>query len=170
VITLRDDQTATLDATRASFASGNRAVVMRAPTGFGKTVVAAEIARASRDKGRRVLISTPRIQLIRQAEKTLAEMGVSGVAVDTKQSLVRGEIDCDVLIDDEAHYGFSQAWADRLAAHMARGGWVLGLTASPIPGMDRIYQDVVHGPAVSGLMESPRCRSRCDSLTRAVGR
>lgn len=153
MITLRPDQTATLDATRASFASGNRAVVMRAPTGFGKTVVAAEIARASVAKGRRVLISTPRIQLIRQAEKTLAEMGVSGVVVDTKQALVRGEIDCDVLIDDEAHYGFSQAWADRLAAHMGRGGWVLGLTASPIPGMDRIYQDVVHGPAVSWLME-----------------
>lgn len=153
MITLRDDQTTALTDTQASFARGNRATVLQAPCGFGKTIVAAEIARLALAKGRRVTISAPRVQLTQQAENTLAELQIRGAVVDTKQALVMRPLDTDLLIDDEAHYGCSDAWAARINDLKARGGWALGLTASPVPGMDRCYDDMVRGPEPAWLME-----------------
>lgn len=155
-MTLYPDQSATMAAVQQSYARGNRAVLLQAACGFGKTQVAVQIARLAREKGRRVIISAPRIQLTDQIENTLAERGVEGVRVDTKQTLVLGELDGDLLIDDEAHYACSDKWAEIVRTFMARGGWVLGLSASPIPGMDRIYQDMVCGQSVEWLMDNGR--------------
>ncbi len=151
MIVLRNDQKDVLNRVRDSFAAGNRAVLLRSPTGSGKTIIAAEVCRGARAKNRSTIFSTPRIQLVRQASNTFAD--IPSVRVSTKQTIVRRDWPCHLLIDDEAHYGMSDAWVEKLRVHLANGGWVLGLTASPVPGMDRIYQDVVHGPEVGWLME-----------------
>lgn len=146
---LREDQVSVLTETRAAFRK-SRAVILRAPTGFGKTVVASEICRSALNLGRSVIFSTPRIELIKQASGTFGDMPVW---IACKQTLVRRDMPPGLLIDDESHYGLSDAWAERLNAHTAAGGWVLGLTASPVAGMDRVYQDMVHGPPVRWLMD-----------------
>lgn len=154
MITLRpDDQIPTQSALRGAFASGRRSILLQGATGFGKTVLAAAICEGALAKGRSVIFSTPRIQLNRQAENTFAEFGLTDVHVSTKQTLLRRDWQCDLMIDDEAHYGMSDAWIEKLRQHLARGGWLLGLSASPVAGMSKIYQDVVKGPSVSWLME-----------------
>lgn len=100
--------------------------------------------------GRSVIFSTPRVELIKQASTTLAGMDVQ---IACKQTIVRRDWPASLLIDDESHYGLSDAWAAKLNAYKEAGGWVLGLTASPIPGMDRVYQDMIHGPRVRWLMD-----------------
>lgn len=156
MVTLFQDQQEALADVQASFAKGNRAVLLQAACGFGKTQVASKIAQMARSKGRAVTISAPRVQLTSQIENTLSDNGVEGVFVETKQTLVLNDIPGDLVIDDEAHYACSDAWAERCRAVLNRGGWILGLSASPIPGMDKIYQDMVCGPPVEWLMENKR--------------
>ena len=51
---LRPRQLQALEDLRAAYATAARAPILVAPTGFGKTTVAAEIMRQSAAKGRRV--------------------------------------------------------------------------------------------------------------------
>jgi superfamily II DNA or RNA helicase len=51
---LRPRQLKALDDLRNAYASGSRAPILVAPTGFGKTATAAEIVRLSIGKGRKV--------------------------------------------------------------------------------------------------------------------
>ena len=51
---LRPRQVKALDDLRNAYASGARAPILVAPTGFGKTATAAEIVRLSISKGRKV--------------------------------------------------------------------------------------------------------------------
>jgi Type III restriction enzyme, res subunit len=59
-----------------AIASGIRRILLRAPTGSGKTVVAAEIMRKAASQGRRVLFLDHRRELTKQASRKLYEFGV----------------------------------------------------------------------------------------------
>lgn len=150
-ITLRPDQSETLTRLRPAYRR-NRAVVLQASCGFGKTIVGAEIARSALAMGNAVTITVPRLALVDQTQRTLDRMGVHGARIDMVQTAVRREIEGDFLIADEAHYHFSPTWQERLKTFLLRGGKILGLTASPIPGMDHIYGDMVQGPQPAWLM------------------
>ena len=139
----------------------SRAVIGCAPCGSGKTVPIVLKSAAAARKGRRVLITVPRIDLILQVARTFREMGVpfgdlsSGeqIKLGTMQTVIRRDIQADFIINDEAHFGLSDAWAARLKAYIDGGAWILGLTASPIPGMDRVYTAMVCSKPVSWLVE-----------------
>ncbi len=139
----------------------SRAVIGCAPCGSGKTVPIVLKSAAAARKGRRVLITVPRIDLVYQVARTFREMGVpfgdltsnEQIKLGTMQTVMRRDIPTDFIINDEAHYGLSDAWAARLNDYLAKGAWLLGLTASPIPGMDRVYTAMVCSKPVSWLTE-----------------
>ena len=136
-----------------AIAGGSRAPLLVAPTGSGKTVIAAEIMRRATAKGRRVLFCAPRRELIWQTSEKLAAIGVRhGIvlagadhradddaavqvaSVDTLYARVvkRATLDLgdfDLLIIDECHLSITEAKL-RLFGVWPRA-IRLGLTATP---------------------------------------
>lgn len=73
---LRPYQVAAVAGVRERFAAGDRATLLVLPTGTGKTVVFAEVARRVVARGRRVLVLAHRRELLEQAIGKLAAAGV----------------------------------------------------------------------------------------------
>ena len=76
---LRDYQTDAIDKLRESLRSGKRRPVIQAPTGAGKTVIAAAIIEMARAKGKRVLFCVPALELINQTVDRFARNGILDV-------------------------------------------------------------------------------------------
>lgn len=146
--TLRAYQTGAVDAVRARYAAGDRATLLVLPTGTGKTVVFAEIARRVVERGGRVLILAHRDELLVQAASKLRAVGIeagiekaaqragdAAVAVASVQTM-RGrrlsgfEPDAfRLVVVDEAHHATAASYRDILD-RFARAR-VLGVTATP---------------------------------------
>lgn len=169
---LRAYQARDVDRLRAALRS-SRKVLYVAPTGSGKTVLFAHIARGAAAKGKRVLVLLHRIELVRQTVAKLAELGVTaglltadvtqgldaGVVVAAVQTLDRrqhaalGRIDLTVV--DEAHHAVAPTWQRVLARF--EDAHVLGVTATPARldgrGLGDVFDALVLGPEVGELME-----------------
>ena len=122
---LHDHQARALDALRASLLAGKRRPMVQAPTGAGKTVLAAAIVDGALKKGKRVLFTVPFLNLDRpDGRRVLASRastrsvsckgitrrltGAQPVQVASIQTLQRRKIpDADVVIIDEAHRWFT---------------------------------------------------------------
>ncbi len=111
---LRPHQTRTIAAVRAAWPSKRR-VLVYAPTGAGKTVIAASLMQAERA---RVVFVAPWRELIGQTVTKLREMGIeAGVVMGSRRNLservlvcsietvrrVENLPDCDLVVVDEAH-------------------------------------------------------------------
>jgi DNA repair protein RadD len=73
---LRDYQAQAIDDLRDALREGHRRVVLQAPTGYGKTVLASHVVKMARDKGKRVVFTVPALDLI---DQTLASFWADGV-------------------------------------------------------------------------------------------
>ena len=163
--TLRPYQTAALDRLDASLAAGKRSPLIVAPTGSGKTVLAAEIIRR---RGGNCLFLAPRRELVHQTCRKLDDVGVPyGVllagddrlnlyrpvqvaSIDTVFArVVRRERvvlpDFGLIVVDEAHLsitkprlGLLARWPDAIR---------VGLTATPIRkdgrALGMVYDDLI---------------------------
>jgi DNA repair protein RadD len=146
-----------------------RSVLYVLPTGGGKTVVAAMVARDELDAGGRVLILANRREQVRQARAQLRKVGVLDIDIDT--IMANGdEFDPDasifiasvhtldswrrrgiefppatVAIADEAHHACSPQWMRVLGCYPR--AHILGLTATPYrldgKGLGVVFQVVV---------------------------
>jgi superfamily II DNA or RNA helicase len=173
---LRDYQDQAINDLRRSFAAGHRRTVLFAPTGSGKTVIAAQIVKSAVDKGRQVMFLAHRRELVNQAADKLVNFGVDhGVlmagefpygatdvqvaSIDTlrarciksdKLPLPRA----DVLIVDECHRSLAPTYLKIFDLYPK--AMVLGLTATPIrsdgKGLGHVYEDMVHCPTISQLI------------------
>src|SRR6516225_1365804 len=136
------------NALRDAVASGDRHVVMQAPTGSGKTVIAAELVNSARRKDKKVLFCVPAISLIEQTLEMFASQGISDIGViqadhrqtdgcmpvqvASVQTLQRRDMpSADVVVIDECH-----RWYDAYGTWMRTPGiWlekpVIGLSATP---------------------------------------
>lgn len=69
--TLRPYQTDVIDRVRDEIRRGHKRILLVAPTGSGKTVIAGSIIRGAADKGNSVLFLAHRRELIAQAHDKL---------------------------------------------------------------------------------------------------
>jgi superfamily II DNA or RNA helicase len=96
-----------------------------APTGSGKTQIAAEIARYASERGRSVLWLTHTVELVEQSRRR-----VPWATVRSVQSLLGGDRPrADVVFLDEAHHFVAPQWHDVAADYS--GSLLIGLTATP---------------------------------------
>lgn len=169
---LRDHQTAALDGLKASIASGKRRPMLQAPTGFGKTVVAAHIVAGARGKGKRVCFCVPSLSLVDQTFERFRENGIdpadmgiiqadhpwrrpsAPIQIATAQTLARRDLpETDVVVIDEAHirFGVYDRWmnlpeAERLV--------FVGLSATPwAVGLGRQFDDLIKPTSLSELID-----------------
>jgi len=76
-LVLRDYQQDAADQLRRAFGwAGKRRPLLQAPTGAGKTVIAAYIAKGAIAKGNRVLFVAPFLELLTQTKATFEKFGI----------------------------------------------------------------------------------------------
>jgi DNA repair protein RadD len=154
---------------RASLGSGHRRPLLQAPTGYGKTLVAAYITEQALAKGRRVLMVVPRMTLVDQTVELFAAEGVDAIGVmqgdhpmtDCSQPLQiasvqtlirRAKPPADLVIVDECHEQYHRLTTWLASPEMANVP-VIGLSATPWSrGLSRIYDDLIVGARTGELI------------------
>jgi superfamily II DNA or RNA helicase len=171
---LRPYQNDALGRLDAAFNAGRRAPLLAAPTGSGKTVIAAELIRRETAAGRRVLFVAPRRELIHQCSDKLRAFGVPhGVllAGDPRRNLgalaqvasidtLRARLDRlplpdpDLLVVDEAHLYVTRIRVGLLESWPAARR--VGLTATPARkdgrGLRLLFDELIEVATVPELM------------------
>lgn len=143
MLQLRPQQETAKHLLYASFNQGNKAVIVCAPTGFGKTVLFSNIAREMLENGVRCMIMCDRVELLDQAEEKLNMNGLYPVvinpdytekvaplylaSVDTLRNRRFPEV--DFIIADEAH---KRAFDKILLYYINHGAKVAGFTGTPV--------------------------------------
>lgn len=176
--TLRPHQVAALDGLKASIASGHRRPLLQAPTGAGKTVIAAEIVRGALAKHKRLCFCVPALGLIDQTFDRFVENGISPdlmgilqadhswrrprapVQIATAQTLARRDLpETDIVVIDEAHirFGVYQQWMADSGYSTRLGGMGSGPTpetppqATPAPAKRVLFIGLTATPWAKGL-------------------
>jgi DNA repair protein RadD len=178
--TLRDDQALAIQNLRNDLMDGEKRIVLQAATGFGKTVVIADIVSRARARDKKIIITVPAISLIDQTIEMLAAQGVREIGViqanhrltDPSQpvqlasvqtltnrwkSFKEGNTDmprADVVLVDEVHRMFNlySEW-------MVHPQWLaipfIGFSATPWSkglGADGLYSKLVVGNTIKALI------------------
>ena len=167
---LRSHQIRLLDHLGTAIAAGHRRIVVQAPTGFGKTIVAAHRLRHLQDSGKRGIFIVPALSLIDQSIEKLCAEGVEDVGViqanhiltnyakpiqvASVQTLQRRQIPAaDEIIIDEVHRWF-QFYPKLLADPRFANIPIIGLTATPwTRGLGRYFDKLIIGARTSQLIE-----------------
>lgn len=146
---LRPYQQISISSVEAQFLGGTLRTLLVLPTGCGKTVVFAEIARREVARGGRVLVLAHRTELLDQAAQKLAAVGVRAtveqgdrrasatapVVVASVQTLRGRRLEAydrgafALVIVDEAHHAIAASYR-AILEHFATSR-VLGVTATP---------------------------------------
>jgi superfamily II DNA or RNA helicase len=152
VIELRPIQERAISRVRDQLSAGKRRVLLCSPTGFGKTVVGAEMVRRFCGTGRRALWLTHREELLTQSAKAIRAREVScGViaaseARTTEEDLLKpcqvASLDtlvarnvrprADLIVFDECHHAAALTYDALLADYP--DAIIVGLTATPERG------------------------------------
>jgi len=174
---LRQFQYEAVDALREVFRVGGRRVILQAPTGAGKTVIASHIIRQAEEKGSRILFLAHRRELVKQCASKLYKFGVDhGVimsgeflqmefevqvaSIDSLRewSLSSGRIPlpkADIVFIDEAHRSLSPTYLKMIEAYP--DAIVIGMTATPVRtdgrGLGDVYTHMVRCPSVAKLIK-----------------
>jgi DNA repair protein RadD len=169
--TLRPHQVSLLDQLEAAISEGSRRIVVQAPTGFGKTIVAAHRLRLLQDSKRRAIFTVPALSLIDQSVEKLYAEGVTAVGViqanhpmtdyarpiqiASVQTLQRREIPAaHEIIIDEVHrwYDFyPKLLADPRFADVP----IIGLTATPwTKGLGKHFDRLLIGATTQQLIDT----------------
>lgn len=159
---LRPYQTAAVEAVLARFRAGDRSTLLVLPTGCGKTVVFADIARRGVQWRRRTLVLAHRTELLDQARSKLLAVGVDAaieqadqragdapVVVASVQTLRGARLASfapdafHLIVVDEAHHAAAASYG-AILGHFS-GAKVLGVTATP---------DRLDGAALGAVFQS----------------
>jgi DNA repair protein RadD len=175
--TLRPYQCATVDEIESAIAAGERRILMVAPTGSGKTVIAGEIITRFTQRYRPVLVLAHRLEIITQTSSKLCGCGirhgiikagfsprpmervqVASVATLWVRAMRSNSMSlplADLLIVDECHHATATTWRKIIAAYP--DAVLIGLTATPCRGDGRglggIFTAMIECPQVAELIE-----------------
>ena len=168
---LRPHQQTALDGLRTSLATGHRRPMLMAPTGYGKTILAAHIVSGALAKRKRVTFTVPSLSLIDQTFERFRENGIdpaqmgviqgdhawrrphAPVQIASVQTLARRTLpESDVVVIDEAHVRFKlyDTW-------MADPAWqkvpFIGLSATPWSrGLGKLFDDLIRPISITDLI------------------
>lgn len=167
-VQLRDDyQVPAVEAVRQALREGARSVLINAPTGSGKTVMASALMELTMLKGRRANFVVDRLSLIQQTSDTFDRYGLEhGVIQSTHpryrpslpiqlcsvQTLSRrGWPEADLDMIDEAHV-LHETVKQRIASKQSI---VIGLTATPFTkGLAQHFDRVVNVTTTRWLIDN----------------
>lgn len=167
---LRPHQQVALDGLKQSLMDGHRRPMLMAPTGAGKTVIAAHIVAGARSKGKRLAFVVPSLSLIDQTIERFVENGIdpseigvvqadhswrrphAPIQICTAQTLSRRELPAvDVVVVDEAHIRF--AVIERWMAAIEKP--FIGLSATPwAVGLGKLYDDLIKPTSLRELIDA----------------
>lgn len=173
MIVLRGDQLAVVDETREALRQ-YQSVLIRAPCRFGKTVVAAFMAKSASDKRNRVIFACHRDSILRQISATFDRFAIKHgfiaagrpanpfafaqvASADTLRNRLSMLDDCALLVVDEGHLWHSRTRKLIIDAAKAAGAKIVILTATPIrldgKPLSDIADHMVLGPTEAELIE-----------------
>jgi len=171
---LRDYQVQVLDDLKTSFKQGAKAPLLVLPTGAGKTVIFAELARDFVNQGKKVLILVHRRELVKQACEKLdlidvkygiiaagfnadADFGLQVASVYTLYRKIASNKDTfipDVIIFDEAHHIVAGTWTKVIERYSKATR--VGVTATPIRldnrPLGKFFDRLINGVQVNYLV------------------
>lgn len=160
-----------LDQLRQSIMAGKSRPLLQAPTGAGKTVLAAHIVTGIRRRMKRVCFVVPSLGLIDQTFDRFVENGIdpsdmgviqgdhhwrrpqAPIQIATAQTLARRDLpEVDFVVVDEAHIRF-----DVVSDWMATKPEIkfIGLSATPwSKGLGKLYDDLIKPVSLSWLIDN----------------
>lgn len=157
---LRNYQQETVDNIYQSMKQGNRRIIVQQPPRTGKTVIMAEIARKTTDKGNRVMFIIHRKEVLAQAKATFEQQNVNmGLAtmgmVQTLTRRVNKLTEPQLILIDEAHHAISNSY--RRIIDTFPNAYILYFTATPIrtghDQLDQIADDIIVGKSIKWLTQ-----------------
>ena len=174
-IALRPYQLEAVQRVRLAFMEGHRAVLFVLPTGGGKTVVFSHIAQQAAARGNRIAVLVHRAELLEQASRSLAALGVEHGLIAAGRSMnLRAPVQVasvatlarrlgllkpehfQLLIVDEAHHSNAGTWS-KVIGHF-HSAHLLGVTATPVRsdgrGLGEFYSELVLGPTPAWLSDN----------------
>ncbi len=170
MLELRDYQRDLIDRTRDALRT-HRAVLVQAPTGSGKTALAAYMIARAAERGKRAWFICHRDFLITQTSAALTLAGVEHgyiaadrpwtshavqvCGIDTLRRRLDRLVAPDLIVWDEAHHASAATWS-RVYAWAGNQCRHVGLSATPARpdgrGLDRHFSALVNGPSVGWLI------------------
>ncbi len=174
---LRPYQRAIINRIDAAGGTGQRRLLVPAPTGSGKTIIAARVAAGAVTGGKPVLFLVHRRELVQQASRKLHDAGLDHgiiaagfpmrpeplVQVASIATLHRRAVRSSVvsmpaaamLLVDEAHHASARTWKRIIDAYP--GAIVIGLTATPCRsdgrGLGAVFDALIECPSIRELIE-----------------
>ncbi len=175
MITLHPYQDRVLEDVESRIAAGKRRILLVAPTGAGKTVLATEAVRRHVQCAGRVVFLAHRRELIDQAADKLFRAGidhgvilaghptrpgelvqVASIATLHARAIRSSTMDlppADLVVVDEAHHVRARTYQQIIAAYP--DAVILGLTATPCRGdgrgLGKAFDTMVEAPSVAEL-------------------
>jgi DNA repair protein RadD len=167
---LRPHQSLAIERLRHALGAGKRRPVLQAPTGFGKTRLAAAVIEGALAKDKRVIFTVPALSLVDQTVEAFWNDGVRNIGViqgchgmtdwsrpvqvASVQTLQRRQVlpQADVVIIDECH-----RWFDFYPKWMMDPAWqnrpFIGLSATPwTRGLGRYFDDLIIAATTKDLI------------------
>jgi DNA repair protein RadD len=177
MITLHDYQVDVIADVEREIAAGNRNIVLVAPTGSGKTIIAGEIIQHYVHRYRPVLVVAHRLEIITQTSAKLYARNIAHgiikagfeprpmarVQLASVQTLwvraMRSQAmplpPADLVIIDECHHATAHTWRKIIEAYP--DAVLIGLTATPCRGDGRglggIFTTMIECPQVGELIK-----------------
>lgn len=157
---LRPYQSETIAKILDSMRHGNKRIIVQQPPRTGKTVIMADIARRTTDKGNRVMFLIHRKEVLDQAKATFKANGVDmdlatmGM-VQTLTRRVKTLPEPQLIFIDEAHHAIAKSYQRILKAFP--NAYVLLFTATPVrtghDQLDKITDAIIPGKSIKWLTE-----------------